>query len=169
MNRAAIQRDLEVLREINRKRARLSKKLANVVVDDFGCHIWQGGVVESTGKGCVSFDGSHPVHRFFYIHLVGPIPDGAIVYQRCYVKLCVRPEHLFAGTRAEILADQIAERRRLQFGPRNRRGSPKFEDPRLAFLRRQVDELTQTIEGLQVKLRRAEATESELSISVDSR
>ena len=48
----------------------------------------------------------------------GPVPAGLCVLHVCDVRLCVRPDHLFIGTRPENSADMVAKDRSI-FGNRN--------------------------------------------------
>ena len=50
-------------------------------------------------------------HRLSYLLNVGAIPDGMVVMHRCDNRLCVRPDHLTLGSRAENLADCRAKGR----------------------------------------------------------
>lgn len=57
-------------------------------------------------------------HRFSYEMTKGPIPKGMLVLHRCDTPLCVRPDHLFAGTDADNKADSVAKGRHAH-GERN--------------------------------------------------
>lgn len=47
-----------------------------------------------------------PAHRVAFTLLVGPIPDGTCVLHRCDTPPCVRPDHLFLGSRADNNRDR---------------------------------------------------------------
>jgi hypothetical protein len=50
-------------------------------------------------------------HRFAYALLRGPIPKDLELCHTCDVPACVRPEHLFPGSRLDNVRDMVAKRR----------------------------------------------------------
>ena len=48
-------------------------------------------------------------HRFSYIHLIGPIPDGLQIDHLCLNTSCVNPEHLEAVTLQENVRRQMSQ------------------------------------------------------------
>lgn len=67
--------------------------------------------MDNTGYGRVYWNGKHAAHRLAYEIYFGPIPKGMDVCHTCDVRLCIRREHLYAGTRADNMRD-MANRRR---------------------------------------------------------
>ena len=62
-----------------------------------GCWTWPGRVRKGRGRASISVAGRRieiDVHRALYALLVGPIPPGHMVSQRCGRTRCARPEHL---------------------------------------------------------------------------
>lgn len=85
-----------------------------------GCWLWLGDV-RPGGYGRLHVDGhSVSAHRLAFELSHGPIPAGLFVCHRCDTKLCVNPDHLFAGTHQENQTDKARKCR----SPRSRKGLP---------------------------------------------
>lgn len=71
------------------------------IVDDSGCHIWQG-TVHHHGYGTIKVaNRTLHVHRVIYELHNGPLPKGLPLHHLCHTKLCVNPDHLEPISRAE--------------------------------------------------------------------
>jgi hypothetical protein len=80
-----------------------------------GCWIWAGAYDFKDGYGFVSFRKKMWfVHRVSWVLENGEIPEGLCVLHRCDVRLCVRPSHLFLGTRKDNNLDCTRKGRREQ-------------------------------------------------------
>ena len=83
-------------------------------VDTSGdCWLWTAAV-GSSGYGQLSSRlGQAPLraHRVSWELAFGEIPEGMSVLHRCDTPRCVRPEHLFLGTKADNAADMSRKRR----------------------------------------------------------
>lgn len=74
------------------------------------CWIWTGS--KSGGYGNTAVNGkAQRVHRIMWTLYNGPIPKGMCVLHRCDNPPCVRPDHLFLGTKMDNVSDMIAKGR----------------------------------------------------------
>lgn len=87
-----------------------------------GCWLWIGatkgnyGAIKVRGR-----KGMRRAHRVSYELHVGPIGSGLFVCHKCDVPLCVNPEHLFLGTRADNMLDMVRKGRNRGPQPENSR------------------------------------------------
>lgn len=80
------------------------------------CWTWTAGT--RNGYGTFRFKERHEyTHRVAYQLTFGEIPEGLVVRHRCDNRLCVRPEHLELGTKADNSRDMVERGR----SPRNPR------------------------------------------------
>lgn len=82
------------------------------------CWQWMGWR-NAKGYGMFHRHGPPP-HKTLYAHRLswelanGPVPSGLCVCHRCDNPPCVRPDHLFLGTRTENHADMVAKGRHVR-------------------------------------------------------
>jgi hypothetical protein len=75
------------------------------------CWCWSAGT-DPDGYGRFRVDGeNHKAHRVSWAMHRGPIPAGKCALHRCDNRKCVRPSHLFLGTRRDNNADRVAKGR----------------------------------------------------------
>lgn len=78
-----------------------------------GCWLWTAAVNRPGGYGVVRWKGrSTYAHRAMYEQTYGTIPAGMDVCHTCDTPACVRPEHLWLGTRTDNMQDMIEKGRR---------------------------------------------------------
>jgi hypothetical protein len=76
-----------------------------------GCWTWRGAR-NTKGYGRLDFNGPYRVaHRVMWELTHGPIPDGLFVLHHCDNPPCVRPTHLYLGTKADNNGDMWARGR----------------------------------------------------------
>jgi len=86
-----------------------------------GCWLWTACKDQSGyGRLGARVDGSFFVfkaHRLSWELAHGPIPEGVCVLHRCDTPSCVRPDHLFLGSKQDNYDDMVNKgRRRIVFG-----------------------------------------------------
>jgi hypothetical protein len=75
------------------------------------CWEWTaGGLPEGYGR-FRAFGQNVVAHRFAWILMNGPIPDGVMVLHECDNPKCVRPAHLFLGDHVANKTDAVAKAR----------------------------------------------------------
>lgn len=76
-----------------------------------GCWPWTANR-NRQGYGTIDVSGaSRLAHRVAYTLAFGPIPSGLDICHRCDNPPCVRPDHLFAGSAKDNMADMRAKGR----------------------------------------------------------
>lgn len=85
--------------------------LLKVQIDPFGCWLWLG-CRDGDGYGKFGQHGrTYRTHVFSYTFAYGEVPEGMCVLHRCDNPPCVRPSHLFLGTRGDNSRDMTEKGR----------------------------------------------------------
>ena len=90
-------------------RDRMYPTFMNKVQKTDTCWIWKGkitphGYGHQTRRNSTSF-----AHRISYEYHTGKIPEGKMILHKCNNKLCVNPDHLYAGTAYDNAQDAIRD------------------------------------------------------------
>ena len=85
--------------------------MRNVSIHPDGCWEWMGNTRNGYGRTTVGSrtDGTRKtvsVHRLSYELHYGEIPNGMEVCHKCDNRRCIRPSHLFLGTRQDNIDDR---------------------------------------------------------------
>lgn len=77
--------------------------------DPAGCWEWIGVVCAKTGYGQKQWHGKkYLAHRWLWMQLFGPLPDGVPLQNTCGNHACVSPHHWGVSTMADINRDNVA-------------------------------------------------------------
>jgi hypothetical protein len=117
-----------------------------VIVDDAdSCWLWTA-FKDRNGYGRTAFrGGSINAHRFAYMlqHNLSEPPDLCVLHH-CDVPACVRPSHLFLGTRADNMRD------------RHQKGRYSTKKPKRESLKKGIDLSVEDIEKIRAMRRKGE-------------
>lgn len=81
--------------------------LKRIKVNHSGCWIWQQSTREGYGR-LVRHGRTWNAHVFSFSALVRSISDGEQINHKCHVRSCCNPDHLYAGSQSENMADMKA-------------------------------------------------------------
>lgn len=107
----------------------ISRLLAHVAIIPGGCWLWTASTKNGYGQinlGRRGRDRIRYAHRLMWLLVRGRIPRGLCVLHACDTRTCVRPRHLFLGTKRTNSQDMVAKGR-LRGGWRNCHG-PALEE-----------------------------------------
>jgi hypothetical protein len=97
-----------------RERVAAHTRFWDLVEKTDGCWLWKG----STASYRLGYGSFHPdadtrvrAHRYSYELHYGRVPDGLYVLHRCDTPACVRPDHLWLGSKAENNSDRALKGR----------------------------------------------------------
>lgn len=105
---------LPITRRVGRMREWRERLLADSVLDDQGCWLWQGRIDEhGYARSTYGRELEQLAHRLSFRLFRGDIEEGLTLDHLCRVRHCVNPEHLEAVTLVENImrGDGICARR----------------------------------------------------------
>jgi hypothetical protein len=107
------------------------------------CWNWIAGKHPS-GHGQISVGGrkGRPqfAHRLSYEWEKGPVPDGLCVCHKCDNPSCVRPDHLFVGTRKDNLDDMRRKNRQARGQVLASQGNARLTESQVLEIRKKFKE-----------------------------
>lgn len=104
-----------------------------------GCWEWEG-CRSDTGYGTFYAGRVYSSHRYSWELHNGPIPKGMCVLHRCDNRACVRPDHLWLGTKADNSRDMAAKgRERAPSKPGSQHHGAKLTEAAVLEIRASAD------------------------------
>ena len=113
------------------------------VIDEFwvlveksnDCWLWRGKT-NNGGYGNFHKGGVYHAHRFSWVLENGLIPKGMQINHHCDNRLCVKPDHLYAGTKKQNSSDMVS-RGRVNRG--SNRPLSKIKEDQVPFIRHWIN------------------------------
>ncbi len=96
----------------------------------YGCWTWTGRRINGRYGNFTVGNDNILAHRWAYRQWVGPLVAGLFVCHHCDNPPCVRPDHLYQGSRADNVRDALARGRQVH-GERNGTAKLTVEQVRL--------------------------------------
>lgn len=112
---------------------------------------WEWTASRRAGYGAFWLDGKHHLaHRISWSLAGGKCPDDLCVLHKCDNRICVRPGHLFLGSKGDNNRDRARKRRsRNQAGEKNNMTKLTWDTVREIRERYKAGEVTQAKLGVQ--------------------
>ena len=83
----------------------IAERLSERIEERDSCWIWTGAQ-HGNGYGEVWCNNRRQyVHRVAFETFIRPLAPGEVVCHHCDTPLCIKPDHLFAGTQADNMRD----------------------------------------------------------------
>lgn len=100
-----------------------------------GCWEWLGARSRYGGYGSFRVNGrGHGAHRVAWELTHGKIRNGLCVCHKCDIPWCVRPEHLFLGTRSDNMQDHAVKGRFFVQSPLGRQVTVRYTDEQFQLI-----------------------------------
>ena len=104
------------------------------------CWLWKGATTKQGYGRIMALGKERPVHRWMYEIFYGPIDPNLVCCHKCDVRNCLRPDHVFIGTRDDNQKDMKAKGRAAS---RERNGMAKLNSEHVEEIKSAKGKFTQ--------------------------